>query len=247
MISYSISIISIFLLLTFSNSISAQDTLKKNISHNISLGGALQTGNLDLLTVKSTLKTNISLKKIESKTYLQYGFNQTNNSIFKNDIFGYEIVSINPKSKLHLKLAGLYEKSKIKSIKKHYLIGPALGVNILNNKKSKLIFSNLIAFEQKDFYINENNSYKGIRYAAIIENVLALNKSKVIFKNQLFLYPLLINHKNNYRYRVLIDCILPISKQISTKISYDYTNESIYETGFTPINSFTTLGISIHL
>ncbi len=69
----------------------------------------------------------------------------------------------------------------------------------------------------------------------------------MLVKHRFFINPFLLNSKNNYRYRFLIDLVMPISKKLSTKVSFNYSNESIVDTGFKPVNTVTTFGLSLKL
>jgi hypothetical protein len=220
---------------------------KPLINTEVSLGGTFYGGGLKLFTIKSTLKTNIDINRFNSNTFLQYGFNKTFNSIVQNDFFGYEIISIGKKKRFHPKFAGMYEKSKIKSIDNYYVVGVGIGWNILKKTKYKLVMINSISYEEKQFMVDKSLNYKGIRYSAILNGEYVLLKDKLIIKHSFFINPFLFNSINNYRYRLLTDILMPLSKRISAKMSFNYTNESAVDTGFKQINYSTIFGLSLKL
>lgn len=243
------SILFIILIFTLNEAISQADSLnnKSVIDGEFSLGGAHYSGNLSLFTVKSTFKATIRYNNISSKTYLQYAFNNTFDNVIQNDFYGYDIINIGEEKRFHPKFAGMYEKSKIKSIDNHYVLGLGLGWNALAKEKYKLVVMNTLSFEKKEFLTNKSLNYQGIRYSIILNGEYFLLKNKLIIKHNFFLNPFLFNSKDNYRYRLLIDLLLPISKKISAKISFDYSNESIIDTSLKPENTLTTFGLSVKL
>ena len=243
------SILLFILILTFTQLISQVDSLKNKllIDGELFLGGSLQTGGLNLLTVKSTFKSNIDYNKINSNTYLQYGFNNTFDNVIQNDLLGYEIISIGKKKRFHPKIAGLYEKSKVKSIENHYLLGVGMGWNVITKTNCKIVLINTISFETKEFRLNKELDYNGIRYSLILNGEYVLLKGKLLINHKFFMNPFIYNLKNNYSYRLYTNILLPISKKISAKTSFDYSNESIVDTGFKPVNTSTTFGLSIKL
>jgi len=237
------------LILTFKVSIAQVDTLKNKflVSGEYSLGGAAITGGLDLFTIKSTFKSNVDYNKFNSKTYLQYSFNKTFENIIQNDFFGYDIITIGKNNLLHPKIAGMYEKSRIRSIENYYVAGGGVGLNILKKAKHKLVLMNTLSYEVKEFYINKLLNYDGVRYSVILNGEYTLLENKMLIKHNFFMNPFLINSTSNYRYRFLIDLIMPISKNLSTKVSFNYSNESIVDTGYEPINTTTTFGLLLKL
>jgi hypothetical protein len=237
----------IILFFTFNTTFSQVDSLKNKLisDSEISLGGTLITGGLDLFTIKSTLKTDVDYKNINSKTYLQYSFNKTFDNVIQNDFFCYDIITIGKNNLLHPKFAGMYEKSRIRSIKNYYVVGVGIGLNILAKENYKLVLMNILSFEGKEFYKDELLNYNGIRYSVILKGKYALLKNKIILKHNFFINPFLFKATNNYRYRLLIDLLMPISKKLFAKASFNYSNESIVDTGFEPINTTTTFGLSL--
>jgi len=239
----------IVLILSFNVSFSQVDSLKNKLitSTDISLGGALLSGGLNLFTVNSRVKFNADFNKLNSSTFLQYGFTTTFNNVVQNDFFGYEIISIDNKARFHPKFAGMYEKSKIKSIQNYYVLGAGIGWNVLTKTNYKLVLINSVLYEKKEFRVDNSLNYEGVRYSAILNGEYTLLNSKLIIKHSFFINPFLFNLKNNYRYRLLFDLLMPISKKISAKVSLNYDNENIIDTGFKPINSTTTFGLSLKL
>lgn len=212
-----------------------------------SLGGSYHTGGLELLTLKSTLNTKVDFSHFTSSTFLQYAFNKTFNNVIQNDFFGYEIITIGKEKRFHPKIAGIYERSKVKSIDHYYVLGVGIGWNAVMKKKHKLVVMNTIAHERKDFLVDTSLNYQGIRYSIITKGENHLLDNKLIIKHNFFINPFLINAQNNYRYRFLVDFLMPLTKRISAKASFDHTNESIVDTGFKPKNTSTTFGLSIKL
>jgi hypothetical protein len=220
---------------------------RPKVDGQFSLGGAHQAGILDLFTFKSTLNADMHFDYFHSNTYLQYAFNNTLNRVIQNDFFGYEIISLAEHKVLHPKIAGMYERSKIKSIADHYVLGAGVGWNAMVKPKHKLVIMNTLSFEEKQFITNTALNYRGMRYSMILKGSHQLFKDHLHIRHNFFLNPWLFNASNNYRYRALIDLLMPLSKRISAKISLDYSNESIVDTGFVPENTLTTFGLSFKL
>lgn len=204
------------LLLSFIISVgfSQLDTLNKKlkIKENFALGGMFQEGNLDLFTIKSTSNTEIDYKVFNSVTYLQYIFNKTFKNTIQNDFFGCDIISIGKRKRFHPKFAGIYEKSKVKSIDNYIVFGFGIGWNAISNKKYKLEVMNTFSFEKKEFQIDKSVNYEGIRNSIIMIGKYSFFKNKMILSHKLFINPFFFNEENNYRYRVLVDLLLPLSK-----------------------------------
>ena len=239
-------IISTILLLIFSESFGQKDSLNNNVlvkSH-ISLGGAFQTGNVNLITGKFTFDNTINYRSIKSNSYIQYTFNKTFNNIIQNDIFMYEVLSYKGDQLFYPKISGMFEKSKIKSINYRYILGAGIGCNILTKPKYKLAIINSFVFEKTEFELNKLLDYQGIRYSVILKGNYILLNEKLIIKHNLFFHPLIHNAKNNYRFRFLITSVLPISKRLSVQINFDYNSESIVDSGYNPENVSTTFGFS---
>jgi len=84
------------LIFSFNQTFSQVDFLKNKliVGTDISLGGALHTGGLNLFTIASSLKTDIDYNKLNSYTYVLHSFNKTFKNIIQNDFFGFEMISI---------------------------------------------------------------------------------------------------------------------------------------------------------
>lgn len=242
---------SIFLLLifTFNKSFSQVDSLKNKliVSADISLGGSLNTGGLELFTMASSLKSTIDYNKLSSNTKLRYSLNNTFDNIIQNDFFGFEMISIDKKRRFHPKFAGMYEKSVVKSIHNFFAISAGLGFNILTNPKYNLVLTNSVLFEKKEFIRDQSLNYEGIRYSAILKGKYTLVNEKLILKHEFFINPDFFNLKNNYRYRLHVDLLMPISKKLSFKTSVEYSNESVVDEGFKQVNSTTVFGLSLKI
>lgn len=235
--------------ISYNISFCQKDSLsKKSVFHNeFSVGGAYQSGSLELFTIKSTYKSDLTYRNVAFDLYAQHGFNRVNKNTIQNDFFGYSILSIWKESKIHPKFAGLYEKSRVRSIDNHHIFGIGFGWNILNKKKYKLDITNLIAYEKKDFLINEVSNYTGYRYSLHLKGRYLFLKERLILQHKFFLNPFLINDLGNIRYRLLLDLLMPISKKISAKVTLDLSYESVTDTGFKTTNALTTFGMSIKL
>jgi len=226
-----------------------KDSLNKTSGfHNeFSIGGAYQSGNLELVTIKSMYKLDLTYRKIVLNLYAQHGYNKVNKNTIQNDFFGYSILSIWKQKKIHPIIAGLYEKSRVRSIDNHHIFGIGFGWTIMNLKKYKLEITNLFAYEKKDFLINEASNYTGYRYSLHLKGKYLFLKEKLTLQHKFFLNPFLINETGNSRYRFLLDFLIPISKKTSTKVSIDYSIESVTDSGFESVNTLTTFGISLKL
>lgn len=213
----------------------------------LNFGGAFQTGNVNMFALSSSFSLKIKSKKISSVTFANYSFTEISKKNIQNDLFAYEIFGFFIKNRLYPKVSAMVELSNSKSINNRYIFGAGFGYRVLESDLYNFSIINSLVYESSRFNKNSSKNYSGFRYSLILNGNYILLENRLILTHNIFIHPFMINSKNNYRFRVLLSALMPLSKKLSIQIKFDYNNESIVDDFYKTVNTNTTFGISYKL
>jgi hypothetical protein len=227
-------------------SLAQTDTLERKsiITGRIALEANYQSGNLEQRMVRITFAPVVETLKIKVTPFCQYSFGRIFNNVLQDDIFAYILADYPKKRTIFLNAAGMFESSKLRSIKRRLIAGPGIGIKVVNTEKARLTLINSIIYDQTQFEIDQSKNYDNILYGLAIRGIHGKEKTKVSV-NYTFFYQSDFIKSNKLRGLVVLS--LPVTKYLAVNATMDYIYEDIVDSTRERSNFASVAGVSINL
>lgn len=233
--------------------INESDTAK--FQTRISLTGNYQTGNVEVLTIKSKLDIIYApvncfvIKSQNNSLYQAFYSNKADNDIFSRNYLYYK-----PQNKIYPFAIGYISTNFRREINFRYFAGSGVTWQAVNRENHVLKFSASAVYEQTKFTHSLYNysAYNGNDKIRLWRATAYLGGWNYFFNKHLRLYydaywQPAFNNTHNYRTQLDIGADFPVWKGLSFSILYTYTHENVVVQKIKPDDRILTFGLSCFL
>jgi hypothetical protein len=233
--------------------INESDTLL--LQSKVSLTGNWQTGNVELLSLRSKLDVSFApTKNIVFKTQNAYFYQEFYKKKADEDVFSRNFLYLSPQKRIYPFLMGFISKNYRRKIDFRYFFGAGLTFQIIKKPKHILKFALSGIYESTEFSkdIFNKEEYNGKfeintwRTTAWIFGKHYLFNKKAILHYEAYIQPS-IEKQHNFRWQTEVGMDVPLWKGLNFTSNYIYTYEGIIIKNLKNKDSIMTFGISYQM
>lgn len=233
--------------------INESDTLKFQLR--TSLTGNFQTGNVDMLTVRSRLDAACMLSKdvvfkTQNSTLYQSFFGRKAD----NDVFSRNYLYYKPHNRLYPYAIAYVSTNFRRKVDIRYFAGGGITYQLARGKRSMVKLSANAIYEQSNFAANTFNDafYNGKDQIKLWRATTFLMASSWLFNKRLRVYcdafwQPAFNRTNNYRTQMDVGLEFPVWKGLTLNALYTYTHENVVPISTRTTDNMLTFGLGYGL